>query len=557
MARRVRNTIAAVGALAACGLVAACFTTGEDGGAEQATSACDCPRLSEPDAAFDGDGKPRRGGALAIAITSEPGTLLSMYSADPTVRQIADHAVLEALTALDPASGEPLPELAARWEDDPGAGLYTFHLVRDARWHDGAPFSAADVVFTFDQLLDPAGGAVQRGEFLDVREVAAPDAATVTVRLDRDRPDLPAALSRIPILPKHVFGKETVATHGAARAPVGTGPFRFAAWKRGAQIELVRNPDFRGAPPHLDRIVYRLAPEQRVALDLYRGGEVDVVLRVGGVRLGEAILAGGRRIAYPLESFVGVVYNTSSPLFADAPTRRAVGLLLDREAIRCSVMRCLAEAALDPWPRTHVGRAAMQAGGAYDPRAARRLLDAAGWRDTDGDGVRERRGVRLAFRLLVPDTDRDARRWVTLFEADLDAAGVAAQVAAVGWGVYTDRLRAHRFDAAVVTTSNARPFDPRPLFHGGAEASGRNFGAFRDPRVDAALDELAVATSPARREALEGRLTELLAETQPMTIAFRPGEAMLVRGTVHGVRIRDEGIDARSLWLSPAGGGSP
>jgi peptide/nickel transport system substrate-binding protein len=557
MSRRFRNTLAAATcALGASAFAAACFTTGGGGAAKPEGAACDCPPLEVPGECRPGEGTPTPGGTLTVAIASEPGALLSMYSTDATVRQIADHEVLEALTVLDPASGEPLPELAARWESVPGTGVTTFHLVRDAEWHDGAPFSSADVVFTFDQLLDPAGGAALRNDFLDVREVVAADAATVTVRLDRDRPDLAAALSRVPILPAHVFGNETVATHPAARAPIGTGPFRFAAWKRGVQIELARNPGFRGEAPHLDRIVYRLAAERRVALDLYRAGEIDVVPRVGSARLGAEILAGGRTVAYPLESFVGIVYNAAGTLFADAATRRAIGLLLDREAIRCSVLRCLAEPALDPWPRAASARRRAEAARSFDPPAARRLLDAAGWRDEDGDGVRERRGERLAFRLLVPDTDRDARRWVTLFEEDLEAAGVSTQVAAVGWGVYTDRLHAHRFDAAVVTTSNARPFDPGALFRSGAEAAGRNFGAFGDPRIDAALDELAAATSSAARAAIEERLAALLAETQPMTFAFRPGEVMLVRDAVRGVRIRDEGLDERAAWLARDPGGA-
>ena len=550
MARRVRNTLAAiVGALAAGALAPACFTTGE-GASEVGSSACNCPPLAEPGGRSVEDAAPTSGGTVTIAITTEPSTLLSMYSADATAEQIADHELIEALTVLDPASGEAEPELAARWENEPGTGLYTFHLVEGARWHDGAAFSSADVVFTFDQLLDPAGGALLRTDFLDVREVVGVDDVTVTVRLDRDRPDLPVALSRIPILPRHVFGQETVATHPAARAPVGTGPFRFASWERGERIELVRNPEFRGAAPRVDRVVYRLVPERHVALDLFRGGEVDVVPGIGGARLDAKSLSAGRRVAYPLESFVGIVYNAASPQFRDAATRRALGLLLDREAIRCSVLRCLAEIALDPWPRPRGGAPGATAS-AYDPVAARRQLDAAGWRDGDGDGVRERDGTKLSFRLLVPDTDRDARRWITLFEADLEAAGIATRVAALGWGAYTSRLHAHRFDAAVVTFSNARPFDPRRLFHS-AEASGLNFGAFAEREIDAALDELSAATVPERRAEIEARLTRLLGETQPMTIAFRPAEAMLVRDTVRGVRIRGERLDERALWIDPS-----
>jgi peptide/nickel transport system substrate-binding protein len=549
---------AGIAALAALALAAGCYTTGggSDAGAGASARACACPELTAPSEDRAPPPGARRGGTVAMAIASEPSTLLSMYSADPAALAIADHDVLEALTVLDPASGEPLPELAARWESGPGAGLVTFHLVRDARWHDGVPFSAADVKFTFDQLLDPAGGALLRGDFLDVREVTAVDASTVAVRLDRDRPDLPAALSRVPILPQHVFGKDAVATHAAARAPIGTGPFRFATWRPGVRIELERNPLWRGEAPLCDRLVYRFVTDQRAALDMFREGLVDVVPGIGGFRLGEEHLSRGRRIAFPLEAFVAVVYNAAHPIFADAATRRALGLLLDRAAIRCSALRCLAADVFDPWPGSP-GSAVSSARPAFDPAGARRLLAAAGWRDADGDGVLERRGERLSFRFLLPYTDREAVNWVSVFEADLAASGVETSIASVGWGVYTDRLRSHRFDAAIVTTPNARPFDARALYHSAAAASGSNFGAFSDPRMDAALDGLAAATTAADREAFRGEVEALLETEAPVTFAFRPGEALLVRDSIRGARIRGEWLDERRLWLEGGKEGAP
>jgi peptide/nickel transport system substrate-binding protein len=555
MIRRLRPRLAIPScAFVAYALFAGCVTTAKDARDDASGSpppgACTCPGLAAPAADDAGGANPARGGAVAIAMASEPGTLLSMYSADPAVQEIADHEILEALTVLDPISGEPLPELAARWESAPGTGVVTFHLVRDARWHDGAPFTANDVKFTFDQLLDPAGGAVLRGDFLDVREVTAIDPSTVAVRLDRDRPELPAALSRVPILPAHVFGKEVVATHAAARAPIGTGPFRFSSWQPGARIVLERNAAFRGEAARCDRLIYRFVPDRRAALELFRAGGVDVVPGIGGARLGADLLAGARRIAFPREAFVGVVYNTQSPLFADAGTRRALGMLLDRAAVRCASLLCLAEDVSDPWPRSLSPRGASRV--AFDPAAARRLLDAAGWRDADGDGVRERDGARLSFRFLLPDTDRDAVGWIALYENDLAAAGVDASIASVGWGVYTDRLRAHRFDAAVVTTPNARPFDPRALFHSAAAATERNFGSFSSPRMDAALERLAAAATAKRREAARLEIGAILDEEQPMAFAFRPGEAMLVRDAVRGVHLRGEWLDERRLWRDPA-----
>ncbi len=543
---------------AAAFVVAGCFTTGSSplSGDEPSRAASTCLGMnSRPPTEDAGEVSVKKGGTIAIRIESEPGTLLSMYSLNPVVRHIADHDVLEALVSVDSLTGHVVPQLAKRWEVDSKEGIYTFHLTPDARWHDGNPVVSRDVGFTFERLLDPVGGAVLRGDYLDIKKVETPDDLTVTIQLDRLRPGFLESLSRLPILPSHVFKNEIVPSHAIARAPIGSGPFKFGSWKTGNFIEIVRNPDWRGEPPALDRIIYRVVPDNRVAIGLFRGGDLDIVTNAGYVDPEK--IEGGWVMTYPLSRFEAWVYNVSSPVFSDSLTRRAVGSLIDRKTIRRSVFRCLSEIVDSPWPHTEIRDVDDISSVAYDPSGARAMLASAGWADDDGDGVLERGGVALEFTLLLTDTGRDTRRAVMVIQQDLARAGIDMRIMTVSPGGYSERLRKHRFDATVVTISNRQPFDPTPLFHSSGISTGTNMGLFSDGEIDTLLESIAAQRDPDERRALKRKFDARLALEQPVTFTFRPVRLAIVRDGITGVGIRDEWIDEGALALVDSFRGSP
>ena len=532
----------------------ACFSAGESTGcvgAPERTGPCSCDQVtySAPGGSSYGAGDPiRRGGSLTVRIASEPGPLLSMITPDPLAAAIADHEVLETLVALDPESGGPVPELAESWRSLEEGRRWIFHLHPGARWHDGEPLTAGDVRFTFERALDPAGGAVQRDELVEVTGVESEGDREVILDLARPDPGLLAALARLPILPAHVFGHDPLPGHPAAREPVGSGPYRVAGRTPGRSIELERNPDWRGEPPPLDRISYRVVPDPRVASELLRSGTIDVVpdLRPAAIRgMPEA-----RLLAVPLDRFEAWVYETRSSPLDDPDVRRAIGHLIDRRTIRCSILACLAETVEGPWP---VGSpAAIPSRGTleHDPALARRLLDEAGWIDSDGDGVRERGDAELAFDLMLPDAGRDWRRQALLVQHDLSRAGIEMDLVITTWSAYWSRLIRHEFDLAVVSFENRRPFDPRSLLHDEAAAGGLNFGRVSDPELDRLLD--------ARRESgeelgivdLDRAISDRIAELHPLTFTFRPYRAFGVHRSVRGVRFRGGWIDESRAWIA-------
>ncbi len=543
---------------AAAFVVAGCFTVGgsPSSGDEPAKASSACLEVnSRPPMADAGEASVKKGGTIAIRIESEPGTLLSMYSLNPVVRHIVDHDVFEALVSMDSLTGQVVPELANSWEVDSKEGIYTFHLTPNARWHDGKPVVSEDVKFTFERLLDPVGGAVLRGDYLDIKRVDTPDDLTVTIHLDRLRPGFLESLSRLSILPSHVFKNEIVPSHAAARAPVGSGPFKFGSWKTGNFIEIVKNPDWRNEPPALDRIIYRVIPDNRVAIGLFRGGDLDIVTNAGYVDPEK--IEGGWILTYPLSRFEAWVYNVSTPVFSDRLTRRAVGSLIDRKTIRWSVFRCLSEIVDSPWPHTEIGDDDEISSVPYDPAGARAMLASAGWADDDGDGVLEREGVALKFTLLLTDTGRDTRRAVMVIQQDLTRAGIDMRILTVSPGGYSERLREHRFDATVVTNSNRRPFDPIPMFHSSGISTGTNMGLFSDGEIDTLLESIAAQRDPKLRRALKRKFDARLALEQPVTFTFRPVRLVIVRDGITGVGIRDEWIDEGTLAFIAPPRGSP
>ncbi len=531
--------------------VSSCLITGGEEQVDKSATekSCSC-QASNNDTWQEPAESPRIGGTISMRIESEPGTLLSIFSPHEAIRYIIDHDVLEALVALDTSSGEPVPELATSWNVDESTGTYTFRLDPEARWHDGPPVTAQDVEFTFNLLLDPAGGAVLRNEFLDLEGVEQVDDTTVLFRLDRPKPDFIQQLSRVFILPSHVFGNDVVSTHPASRAPIGSGPFKFLSWKRGRYIEIAANEDWRGSRPNVDRVIYRVVPERRVAIDLFRGRELDIVTNVGPFT--RKASKGGRVINHPLSRYEAVVYNTSRPHFTDGTVRRAIGSLLDREAIRCSILGCLAQLVNDPWPVQEQTWNEIPSLIDYDPTDARAALTETGWVDRDADGVREREGVTLSFGLLLPDSDRDLRRAMTVAQWDLARAGIDMRIIPVSKAVYADRLRKHRFDATVISVPNHHPFDPAPYFHSAGIDTGRNFGLYSDETTDRIIEDLGAETSPSARADLAHDLNKRLGEEQPVSFTFRPLTASIVRDTVRGVSLRDEWFDERALWIDPS-----
>src|SRR5215472_17491191 len=204
----------------------------------------------------------RFGGTLVIATNSDPGTLNGGITTSSPVHTVAD-SIYNGLVRLD-AQLNPAPDLAESWTISPDGRIYTFHLAHGVVWHDGQPFTSADVKFTYEQVLLKYHARTRGGLEGVLQSVDAPAPDTVVFRFKRPFGALlqRADVTEAPILPKHLYDGADILQSPHNAAPVGTGPFKFKEWTRGAQIVLVKNENyFKKALPVLDQVVFRVSPQ--------------------------------------------------------------------------------------------------------------------------------------------------------------------------------------------------------------------------------------------------------------------------------------------------------
>jgi len=531
-------------------VLSGCYVTGGKDGKKssknstgQAACTCENIQLNDPDSKT-GDLKPQSGGSVSIRTTSEPGSLLSMFVSHPSIDQVVDKNVLEPLVFFESNGQEKIiqPSLASSWSVDESNTIYTFSLKQDLLWHDGKKFSAKDVVFTFDILTDPASGAVYRKRFTHVAEVTAIDKWRVKIKLDHPDPFFLRWIAQVMILPSHIMSRLLLKkSEQHAWLPVGTGPFKISKRLIGEQITLVKNSNWHGGKVYLDEIVYKIVPDLRVALDLFEGKKLDIVM---GVSSGTNV-KDGFFFTKPQNQFNAFMYNTINPIFSEVKIRQAISLLIDQDAIRCSIMRCQAGDLNDLWPELE-GNSSIKKN--YNPSMARKLLDDAGWKISDSNGLRYKGKVKLSFTFLMADFEQSQKRMATVIQHDLKRAGIEMKVKVVNWGTYTDRLRTRSFDASIVNVPTAPFFDVEALFHTRGIETGINFGYFTNNSIDLIIDKMKITSNLVEQKRLRNKLLNLIVKLNPITFLSRPYDQFLIRNNIHGQSLNAGSINMAKIW---------
>jgi peptide/nickel transport system substrate-binding protein len=338
----------------------------------------------------------QRGGTAVVAVQADPGHLNPGISTAANVHAVAD-TLYNALVELD-RDFRPQPDLALRWTVGEGGTVYTFQLAPNVKWHDGQPFSSADVKFTFDEVLLKHHARSRAGLGAVIAAVEAPAPDRVVIRLKRPYGPLLQLLNvtEAPILPRHLYQGSDPLTNPANARGIGTGPFKLESHRTDQQIVMVRNPDyFKPGLPYLDRLIFRIIPDAGAQALALQAGEVDFLPLVAApdvARLATrndltlmqtAYGSGGSNCIHTLS------FNLDRKALADLRVRQAVASAIDREQILRDVQFGLGKVPAAP---ISSGLAWAHAAGAlakypFNPQRAAELLDAAGLAP-GADGVR-------------------------------------------------------------------------------------------------------------------------------------------------------------------------
>ena len=511
-------------------------------------------------------------GTMVIASGGEPDILLPPVSEFSITRDVTDQLFLK-LADLG-ASGNTIgdedfqPQLAQRWEWDTPTTL-VFHLDPRARWQDGQAVTAADVAFTYDAYTDTLVKSSFRSSLRQVAAVTTRDSLSVVFRFRQRYPEMfYDAVYHLRILPAHLLRevpRDQWRSAAFGRAPVGDGPYRFVVWKAGESIELAADSTFFLGRPHLRRVIWRFTPDQQGAVTQLITGDADaveVLVTPDNVQRARADTA---LATYPYKgSAYGYVgFNLAAPgdstkphpLFGDRDLRRALVMATDRERVLRNVFGDLAK--VPPGPLSQVWwiwdpeiRELP-----YDSGQAARLLTRTGWTDSDGDGIRDKDGRPLAFRLLLPTTSAVRRQYARLLQEQFRIAGVEVQLDEVDFSLYNERARAGRFDALLnVWNTDPTPSSGFPQTWTPAGFGRSNYGRYDNPEVDRLVDQ-AVASAANRDQARRAwrAAVETLNRDAPGIFLFATSNVAAVHKRIADVTIRpDSWLALLRTWRIPA-----
>lgn len=384
--------------------------------------------------------------SFVIGSLQEPGSLSALTNLPHHFPEHIPHTLLfDSLTQLMP-DGTVAPKLATSWNVSEDERTYTFNLHTEAKFHDGTPITAHDVVFTVEASLDSVTGHSTEG-LENVASVRAIDDFTVEFVLSAISPAFLAEGGGRGIVPRHVLEGKDIENDDFNRLPIGSGPYRIVSYAPGESIIMERVPDHYRVIPDIERIEFRILSNQNVILTQLMSGELDYGLAVPQdyavlEKASDLVL-----IPNPTPRFFDITLNYDREIFAQREVRAALLGGINREGIVAGILRgqgAVIDANVTPasWAYTEDGITRHP----YDPKASSAALDAAGWIPGE-DGIRAKGNVKLEFSVLIASSDVLLQQALLVAQQNLAETGVALTVESLEAGVVESRRESGDWDA--------------------------------------------------------------------------------------------------------------
>jgi peptide/nickel transport system substrate-binding protein len=484
---------------------------------------------------------PDVGGAYVEGVIGQPkflNPLLSLQTDYPA--ESLDALIFSGLVREDP-SGDPKPDLAESWTISPDGRQYTFYLRPNARWQDGQPVTADDVIYTVSTIQaadfpgNPDLAAAWQG--VDITKLD-----NLTVQLSRAEAFAPFLdYASVGLLPAHLLASVAPKDLPASlfnRQPVGSGPYRLTQLDlRSATLEV--SDSYYGPKPFISRLMLRFYKDDASVTQAVLRGEVQGDWYVDSTQAGALSGAPNLRLYQAVQpSFDGLCFNLNDPVLGQADIRQAIAYGIDRQTLMQQYLGGLARIDDSPIPFTSWAFDANAKRYTYDPARSQSLLDTAGW-TRGADGVRVKDGQQLAPVILTADLP-DHVDLANAIAQQLRGIGMAATVQAVGFdGLVKDFLAPRHFQMALLDwdVPGSDP-DPYPLWHSSqATEDGLNFSGWKSAEADQQLEIGRKSTDTAVRKQAYAQFQAAFANDLPAFLLFHPVYQYGVEATVQGVSL--------------------
>jgi peptide/nickel transport system substrate-binding protein len=526
---------------------------------------------------------------VVVAIEGDIDSFNPLFAEDITAGEIND-LLFPALVSsdFDRDSGELRysPMLAQSWEYSNEHRDITFHLISNARWTDGKPVTARDVQLTFELYGDPDVASVRQASVENLRHtngnvdltksIEVKDDSTVAFHFAKAYPGQLFDVG-LPILPAHILEtipRKDLRTDLFNKSPIGFGPFSLAKWTPLQETILQSNPhSVVPYPAKLLQLVFRVIPDYRTRLAQLESGEIDLV---GGLRPDDADKLSKEVPTIEITSTPGRDYdflgwNNVDPetyvaskgkairphkLFGSSSVRRAITLAINRKE--------LVDAYLGRHGHVAFGGISPLFKWAYndslkplpfDPQQARALLEKEGWKDTDGDGILDKHGIRFSFVLKVPAGNQLRNVVAAAVQQQLKQVKIDMRIEQIERGTFWQEVTTRKYDAWLAGFSVPLQMQLDDLWGSDLAKYPFNLTGFRNARVDKILATARTLRSEIDGAALWKEFQEIVHEQQPCTFLYWINNIVAVDKRVHGTRIGVLGTAHHAWeWYVDAGG---
>lgn len=506
------------------------------------------------------------GGTLVQAAAADATTVNPILEAD-TVSADITSLIFDAVIQVDPSTTEPRGDMAKSWEISTDALTYTFTLQDGITWHDGSPFTADDVKFTYGLHMNANSNSPHTAELTErVKSVEAPDGKTVVFTLAA--PASPFLVNNMiyEIVPMHILQSvdpKALAQHpfstGKEGTTIGTGPFKFKEWVKDDHITLVKYAGYWRGDPHLDSFSLKVVPDVTTLVQQLQTGEVDYSGRDGVDEASVKTLQQDSSVVVAsYDSFDFTYYGyqldeTKSKLFQDKAVRQALFYALDREqmvkAIRFGLGRvAIGTMGVDSWAYTPDQITLKYP---HDLNKANKMLDDAGW--TKGnDGVRAKDGVRLSFTLHTNSGSDVNTQYAAVMQQAWKAIGVDCTPQEDEWNAFLERLTSTRdFEVFLIGFSWGVDPDQSNMWSTAAYEGGLNVNKYSNPQVDDLLEQGIRETAIPTRKQIYTQMQNIIVDDLPSAIIDFPKSIAAYNKRVHNLfpNAVDDRWNAHLWWV--------
>lgn len=495
-------------------------------------------------------------GQLTVGFTQEP-TVFNPHMPHIEVDEGVHFALFDPLFYVN-EEGKFIAALAAEVPTVENGGIsadglsWKIKLRDDVKWHDGTPFTAEDVKFTLELLVDPNFRSWRKTGHEFVRELTVVSPTEITWKMEKPFAAYPSILASTFITPKHILGAEADRnTAPYNNAPVGTGAYKWKERVAGDYILLEANTDYFADGPHLERLIYKYVPDMNVMYTQFKTGDVDVVglQWITPDHYDEAKDLEGKVVnVVPGSTIESFTFNMERPQFKDPAVREALYHAIDKQSIIDALYYGLPTPTESYVPQQSFYYNPDLPKHEYSIEKAIKLLDDAGW-VAGSDGIREKDGVKLSFTCSTTAGNHIREQVQQYMQQSFKDLGVEMTISnlppAVMWGDY---WMLSQFDTVIVGLDFLTGPDPdtSDFFKSTSSAAtggaGQNTWQFANKEVDDLLDQGGAIFVPEERKAVYLKIQEVMRKELPLLPLF---QYATVRGHKQGIEGVKPNINTR------------